>query len=202
MEETYDDEFQVNQLTNFGVTYEDNLLTHMRRDWEKRRLVCVLQVICCIVHALYLIQMLPKYVPKSIGDVSSRDEMRQQLMKQLLETDKTRDVIRMGPSAFLQLCEKLRGTGRVKDSIRATVEEQVARFLHILAHNLKHRVISFFFHRSEETISRHFHDVLRAVISLAHEFLVQPSSFDVPPQILHSSRYYPFFKVGIVLDYS
>jgi hypothetical protein len=55
--------------------------------------------------------------------------------------------------------------------------------------------VSFFFHRSGETVSRHFHNVLRAIISLEDEFLVQPSGRDVPPQILNNSRFYPFFKV-------
>ncbi|WJX20366.1 hypothetical protein P8452_09929 [Trifolium repens] len=84
----------------------------------------------------------------------------------------------MGPEAFMLLCHKLRGTGYVKDTIRSTVEEQVAKFLHIIGHNVKNRTVSFFFHRSGETVSRHFHNVLRAIISLEDEFLVQPSGRD------------------------
>ncbi|KAL0005297.1 hypothetical protein SO802_012858 [Lithocarpus litseifolius] len=41
----------------------------------------------------------------------------------------------MGPYAFAKLCEILRGTGRLKDNRNASVEEQVAKFLYILAHN-------------------------------------------------------------------
>jgi hypothetical protein len=59
----------------------------------------------------------------------------------------------------------------------------------------KNHIVSFFFHCSDETVSRHFHNVLRAIISLEDEFLVQPSGRDVPPQILHNNIYYPFFKV-------
>ncbi|XLS54738.1 hypothetical protein HN51_004493, partial [Arachis hypogaea] len=55
----------------------------------------------------------------------------------------------MGPEAFRKLCQKLRGTGRVKDLTRPTVEEQ--------------------------TISRHFHNVLQAILSLEGEFFKQPS---------------------------
>ncbi|XVF47563.1 hypothetical protein PTKIN_Ptkin03bG0119200 [Pterospermum kingtungense] len=59
--------------------------------------------------------------------------MRQELMGQLTSNDlASRSIIRMGPHAFLQLCNKLRATGRLKDYRRATVEEQVAKFLHIL----------------------------------------------------------------------
>ncbi|XP_019425051.1 PREDICTED: uncharacterized protein LOC109333923 [Lupinus angustifolius] len=57
----------------------------------------------------------------------------------------------MGPEAFMLLCHKLRGTGQ----------------------NWKNFALSFYFHRSGETVSRHFHNVLRAIISLEDEFLVQ-----------------------------
>ncbi|GAU49426.1 hypothetical protein TSUD_407280 [Trifolium subterraneum] len=81
----------------------------------------------------------------------------------------------MSPAAFMKLCEKLRSTGIVKDSTKATIEEQVAKFLHIVGHNVKNRTVSFFFHRSGETVSRHFHNVLRAIISLVDEFIFQPT---------------------------
>ncbi|KAF2288882.1 hypothetical protein GH714_022551 [Hevea brasiliensis] len=45
-----------------------------------------------------------------------------------------------------------------------------------------------------ETISRHFHNVLRAVVALEAEFLNQPTGVDVPPQILNNNRIYPYFK--------
>jgi len=101
----------------------------------------------------------------------------------------------MGPEAFMLLCHKLRGTGIVKDTIRSIVEEKVAKFLHIIGHNVKNRTVSFFFHHSDETVNRHFHNVLRAIISLEDEFLVQTSRRDIPPQILHNNIYYPIFKV-------
>lgn len=109
-----------------------------------------------------------------------RERRRIDLMRQLVETEKCRDIIRMGPEAFMLLCHKLRGTDIVKDTIRFTVKEQAAKFLHIIGHNVKNRIVSFFFHRSGETVSRHFYNVLRAIISLEDEFLVQHSSRDVP----------------------
>ncbi|RDX94749.1 hypothetical protein CR513_22842, partial [Mucuna pruriens] len=42
----------------------------------------------------------------------------------------------MDPKTFTQLCEKLRSIDKVKDSTRATIEEQVAKFLHIIGHNV------------------------------------------------------------------
>ena len=82
------------------------------------------------------------------------------------------DIIRMGPGAFLDLCDMLCKEGGLQPTQRATIEEQVAKFLYILSHGVKHREISFFFRRSGETINRHFHQVLRSVIQLEEKFLV------------------------------
>jgi len=49
--------------------------------------------------------------------------------------------------------------------------EAVAMFLHILAHNLKYRVVQFNYCRSKETISRQFNNVLRAVMKVSKDFL-------------------------------
>lgn len=148
------------------------------------------------MHALHVLQMMSRYTHSPLNDGNQeREQRRIDLMKQLVETEKCREIIRMGPKAFMLLCHKLRGTGIVKDTMRSTVEEQVAKFLHIIGHNVKNRTVSFFFHRSEEIVSRHFHNVLRAIISLENEFLVQPFGTEVPLQILNNSRFYPFFKV-------
>ena len=186
MKDIYDEKLELEWLTN----------TETIEEWKMRWQMCVVQLICYIVHAMHLLTLQATIVRSPTDDGSStRDQMRQQLMHHLLKTDKCRDVICMSPHAFLHLCEKLRSTGRVRDSSHATVEEQVARFLHILAHNVKTRTVSFFFHRSGETISRHFHHILRAIISLENEYLVQPSRLEVPSQILNNTRFYPYFKV-------
>ncbi|XP_072078164.1 uncharacterized protein [Arachis hypogaea] len=105
----------------------------------------------------------------------------------------------MSPDAFLQLCEKLRATRQVRDTKHVTVEEQVARFLYIIAHNVKTRTVSFFYHRSGETVSCHFHAVLQTIILLEDEFLRQPSTSIISPAILHDHRFYPYFKFTYVL---
>ncbi|XP_047179967.1 uncharacterized protein LOC124846694 [Vigna umbellata] len=74
---------------------------------------------------------------------------------------------RMGPEAFINLCERLRSTGLVKDAIQSTVEEQVAKFLHIIGHNVKNRSVAFFFHRSGN---------------------------EVHPHVLNNNRFYSYFK--------
>ncbi|XLU95142.1 hypothetical protein S245_009494, partial [Arachis hypogaea] len=189
--------FQVNQVTSTDLYHPEpiQILTHVREELEKRQHICVTSLSCVTVHTLYSLEFLSQYRPRQISyENLERENRRTQLMTQILTSEKCRDVIRMGPEAFRQLCQKLRGTGRVKDSIRSTVEEQVAKFLHIIGHNVKTRTMSFFFHRSGETISRHFHNVLHAILSLEGEFFKQPSGEDVPYEIHNSSRFYPFFK--------
>ena len=120
---------------------------------------------------------------------------RQELMEYLVQIEQFRDIIHMGPQAFLELCQRIRGTGLVKDAYRSTVEEQVAKFLHIIGHNVKNRSLSFFFHRSRETVSRHFHNVLSAILRLEGKFLIQPNGTVVEPHILNNNRFYLYFKV-------
>ena len=135
-------------------------------------------------------------VDKPIRDkVVGREQIYAALLQQLSETNRCRDILRMGSHAFLELCEKLRAIDHVKDTVHTIVEEQVARFLQIVAHNVNNRIFSFFFHRFGETISRHFYAILRAVISLEDEFLQQPSGSIIPPEIFHNNRSYPYFKV-------
>ncbi|CAN0858120.1 hypothetical protein LINGRAHAP2_LOCUS7086 [Linum grandiflorum] len=72
----------------------------------------------------------------------------------------------MGPHAFRLLVHMLRERNLLNDNRYSSVEEHVAAFLYILGHNVRHRVVNFFFRWSGETISRHFHGVLEAILSL------------------------------------
>ncbi|KAK6915260.1 PADRE domain, partial [Dillenia turbinata] len=85
--------------------------------------------------------------------------------------------------------------GGLKPTQRATVEEQVTKFLYILSLMAKNRTVSFFYHCSGETVSRHFRRVLRAVVAMAAYFLRQPRGEEVPKEILNNERFYPYFKV-------
>ena len=102
----------------------------------------------------------------------------------------------MGPQAFQDLCDILWRDGDLQDTQRATVEEQVGKFLHMLAHNQTHRTMSFFC-RPRETISHNFHKMLRSIIMLKDQFLRQPDGTQVPLEILQSSRFNPYFNVNI-----
>ena len=56
-------------------------------------------------------------------------------------------------------------------TINVPIAEVVAIFLHILAHNLKYRVVHFSYCRSMEIISRQFKNVLRAIMKVSKEYL-------------------------------
>nr|XP_043638429.1 protein ALP1-like [Erigeron canadensis] len=82
--------------------------------------------------------------------------------------------IRMNIYAFRKLCGILESRGGLSNSKNIKVDEQVAMFLHTLAHNEKNRIIINRFERSGETISRYFHIVLNAVCRLHKEFYKTP----------------------------
>ena len=58
----------------------------------------------------------------------------------------------------------LKNRGGLRASRYLQIDEQVAMFLHILAHHVKNIVIKFQFMRSGETVSKYFHNVLYSVI--------------------------------------
>ncbi|KAL0549016.1 hypothetical protein IC582_013496 [Cucumis melo] len=81
---------------------------------------------------------------------------------------------RMDRRCFAVLCHLLRTIGGLMLTEVIDVEEIVAMFLHILAHDVKNRVIQLEFMRSGETISCHFNMVLLAIIRLHDELLKKP----------------------------
>ena len=68
-------------------------------------------------------------------------------------------------------------------------------FLLIVGHDTRNRVVQERFQHSGETVSRHFHRVLKAVCKLG-QYLIQPPDLnEVPDNIRWDERFYPFFKV-------
>ena len=134
-------------------------------------------------------------VHKSIS--SNKDYERHALMNRLiLMNDRDcRDQLRMGREAFARLVKLLRDTGRLYDSVFSNVEEKVAKFLYLIGQDARNRNVKFLFYRSGETVSRHFHEVLRAIISLHDIFLRQPNGLECPPEIMNNTKFWPYFKV-------
>ena len=81
--------------------------------------------------------------------------------------------VRMDRFSFHKLCDMLRVIGWLEPTRNMSVEEMVAIFLHILAHDVKNRIIKRQFMRSGETISRQFSNVLLAVLRCHKELLKQ-----------------------------
>jgi len=57
-------------------------------------------------------------------------------------------------------CNLVTDIGGLRDTRNVKVEEMVAMFLHILAYDEKSRSMRTDYQRSQETISRHFNNVL------------------------------------------
>ncbi|KAH1198343.1 hypothetical protein GmHk_18G051950 [Glycine max] len=79
--------------------------------------------------------------------------------------------LRVSKKAFFKLCRILQEKGQLVKTKNVPIDEVVAIFLHILAHNLKYRVVHFSYCRSMETISRQFKNVLRAIMKVSKEYL-------------------------------
>uniref|UniRef100_A0A9I9E5N9 DUF8040 domain-containing protein n=1 Tax=Cucumis melo TaxID=3656 RepID=A0A9I9E5N9_CUCME len=75
---------------------------------------------------------------------------------------------------FAILCHLLRTTAGLALTKIVNVEEMVVIFLHVLAYNVKNRVIQRDFMRSGEIISSHFNLVLFVVLRLYVELLKKP----------------------------
>ncbi|XP_072150600.1 protein ALP1-like [Setaria viridis] len=129
------------------------------------------------------------------GPMAERDRERNSNLRFIYESDDVHcvNLLKMRRAPFFQLCDLFRSRELVLDSIHATVEEQVAMFLHVVGHNQRFRVINMTFRRSPETISRFFHQVLYAVGELRNELIVPPST-SVHPRIFGSRRWNPYFK--------
>jgi len=103
-----------------------------------------------------------------------REGLRGEFLESIIKRD---DVIcvnqlRMDIRSFRSLCCLLRNEGKLKEDGLVCTEEQVAMFLHIVAHHSKNCVINFLFKRSGETVSRYFNLVLNGILRL-HEILLK-----------------------------
>lgn len=105
--------------------------------------------------------------------------------------------LRMNRHTFSTLCRKLELEGGLKPSKYLLVDEQVAMFLHIVAHHVKNRVIKFRFMRSGETVSRYFHKVLHAILRLQCDLL---KKHEPVPENSTDERW-KWFKVNIFFTF-
>lgn len=85
------------------------------------------------------------------------------------------------------------------DIRHASIEEQLAIFLHIVGHNTKNRKVWVKFLHSRETISRYFNNVICAIYAIRDNFVL-PLSNNCYPDIEDNPIWCIFFKVSTKLN--
>ena len=124
--------------------------------------------------------------PRNLGcfsDDERRHNTRKDLLKEMYDGSEVTcyDKLCLTKRNFHDLCTMLRETCGLHDSVYVSVEEKVAMFLLVVGHGLKMRLLRGDYKRSLETISRHFSNVLTAILSLSEEFIKLPKPFVQPP---------------------
>ncbi|KAM5549381.1 protein ALP1-like [Rosa sericea] len=84
------------------------------------------------------------------------------------------DQLRMDRQSFHKLCRILINKGQLRSTRNVSIEEMVAMFLNILAHHKKNRSIALYFTRSGRTVSKYFHECLKAMIRCQKDFWKTP----------------------------
>ncbi|KAL0561383.1 hypothetical protein IC582_001808 [Cucumis melo] len=105
-----------------------------------------------------------------------------------------RQSTRMDRQTFAILCHLLRTVSSLSSIVIVDVEEMVAMFLHVFAHDVKNRIIQRKFVRSGETVSRHFNLILLVVVRLYEELIKRP----VPVTNNCNDQRRKCFEVGMV----
>lgn len=72
-------------------------------------------------------------------------------------------MLRIKIASFFGLCDLSKVKGLLYITLHVSLEDQVAKFLHIIGHNVRNRVIKVKFLRSKETIRWYFNHVLYAI---------------------------------------
>lgn len=173
------------------MDFEDWKLTVTR--WSELHRRAITQIICFLAYCLVLRKSRKRKISYSMS--SERKKVREEIMVRISNSETSRNILRMGPQTFLTLCDMLEREGGLQPTRWSSVEEQVAKSIYILTHNAKNREVNFWFRRSGETISRHLHQVLRALLNLEAKFLVQPDGSTIFHEIYENGRFYPYFKV-------
>ncbi|QHN76654.1 hypothetical protein HN51_054156 [Arachis hypogaea] len=138
------------------------------------------------------------HVPKDLSCLASKGE---KFVDAVLngQNELCLENFRMDKSIFYKLCDMLQAKGLLRHTNRIKIEEQLAIFMFIIGHNLRTRAVQELFRYSGETISRHFNNVLNAILSISLDYF-QPPGSEVPPKIFEDPRFCPYFKdcVGAV----
>ncbi|KAI8002511.1 Protein ALP1-like [Camellia lanceoleosa] len=153
---------------------------------EELELYVVLQVVMqelytlCVIAYIAIEIVLKRYIHKYPRTVIRGPNRLQEQMDHINRLVRESDItcieqLHMDSRCFMTLCHMVRTIGGLGHSKHVTLEEKMALFLYVLAHDLKVRKLKFNFFRSGETVSRHFNDVLKAVLRLQGHLLRTPN---------------------------
>jgi len=105
--------------------------------------------------------------------------------------------VRMGPRAFMILCEVLTERRLLQSTNNMNVPEQVFVFLTIVAQSQTNREAQDVWQHSGGTISRRFSEVLDAICAL-HDDFIKPLNYDIGSDFIRDNRH----KYGTWFDVS
>lgn len=102
------------------------------------------------------------------------------------------ELFRMESHVFIRLCYVFREKGYLKDTRNISVEEMIAMFITIVGQNHRNRILQDRFQHSGETISRHFHKVLKGMLLFSMEMIKPPDMTKVPAHIENNPQFQHF----------
>ncbi|XBI75383.1 hypothetical protein VPH35_068760 [Triticum aestivum] len=154
-----------------------------KRRKRKRIILTELYFESVLLGMAYLIS---QRAPRGLGSFSDDEHkhtLRKYLLKDMYDGSEVAcyDQLRLTKRNFHDLCIMLRERCGLVDSVYVAVEEKVAMFLLVVGHGLKMRLLRGTYKRSLETISTHFSEVLRAILSMHGEFIKLPDANVQPP---------------------
>ena len=138
---------------------------------------------------------MPTVHPREPSDIS--DLYRNEHMWHVLSRSSSscNDYLRMHLAPFFHLTQMLKNNGLLQDTIHVPIEKQLVMFLNSIGHKSKNRVMLGDFIRSKKTISKYFKKVLGAMCVLRDSYMKQAPD-ETPPEVLSSTRWYPYFTVS------
>ncbi|OAY81606.1 hypothetical protein ACMD2_21338, partial [Ananas comosus] len=100
---------------------------------------------------------------------------------------------RMRVTTFIAIRDALVERGLISSTRNITADEQLGIFLYGIGHGVANRILAETFQYSEETISRHFNNVLRGIVRLKDDYIMLPSSnAAVHPRIRDNPNFHHF----------
>ena len=108
------------------------------------------------------------------------------------------DVLRMEASTFKELCDWLQNNTALKTTRSMTLDEKVAMFIWTFAHGESNRAVQERWCHSGDTVSRCFHEVLKAFQSLHDAIVKLPLERQDPHPYIRgkgaTNKFWPWFE--------